>query len=243
MANVEYTVNASRPTQPRRTGNASLTIRDRCRGKKDINNLREIRGVQIMKRNLSKSKYISGLQCEKRLWLEINDPDKATPMSEAQQRILEQGTEVGILAREQLPGGLLIKFDRSNIKKGTDETRKTISEGTKIIYEATFLFDDTYALTDILERNKDGSWDIIEVKSATSIKDEYIPDLAVQKYVLEGSGLNINKTKLMYLNKECIYPDLSNLFIIEDSTDEVNSIIQQIPADLKNFKSLILERE
>jgi hypothetical protein len=47
----------------------------------------------------------------------------------------------------------------------------------------------------------------------------------------------------MYLNKECIYPNLSDLFIIKDVTDEVNSIIQQIPADLKNFKSLILERE
>ena len=55
-----------------------------------------------MARNLSKSKYISGLQCEKRLWLEINDPEKAAPMSEATERILEQGTEVGILAREQM---------------------------------------------------------------------------------------------------------------------------------------------
>jgi len=196
-----------------------------------------------MARNLSKSKYISGLQCEKRLWLDINDPEKAAPMSEATERILEQGTEVGILAREQFQGGVLINFDRSNIKNGIDQTRKAISEGAKIIYEATFLFDDTYALTDIIKRNKDGSWGIIEVKSATSIKDEYIPDLAVQKYVLEGSDLKISKTKLMYLNEECVYPDLSNLFIIEDLTDKVNGIIQKIPADLQKFKSLILERE
>lgn len=196
-----------------------------------------------MARNLSKSKYISGLQCEKRLWLEINDPEKAAPVSEAAERILEQGTEVGILAREEFPGGVLINFDRSNIKSGINQTRKAISEGAKIIYEATFLFDDTYALTDIIKRNTDGSWDIIEVKSATSIKDEYIPDLAVQKYVLEGSDLKIRKAKLMYLNQECVFPDLSNLFIIEDLTDEVDGIIQQIPEDLQKFKSLILERE
>jgi len=60
--------------------------------------------------NLSKSKYLSGLQCVKKLWLEINDPQKATPFSIAQQRVLNQGTEVGILARQQFPGGRIDKF-------------------------------------------------------------------------------------------------------------------------------------
>jgi len=194
-----------------------------------------------MARNLSKSKYISGTQCEKRLWLEINDPDKATPMTEGEERILEQGTEVGILAREQFPGGILIGFDRFNIKNGVTKTKNAISEGASIIFEATFLYDNTYAITDIIERNNDGSWDIIEVKSATSIKDEYIPDLAVQKYVLEGSGLKINNCKLMFINNKCVFPDISDLFDIEDLTNKVDEIIEQISPNLQNFKSLILE--
>jgi len=195
-----------------------------------------------MARNLSKSKYMSGDQCEKRLWLEINDPDKATPMSQGQERILEQGTEVGILAREQFPGGILIGFDRFSIKNGVTKTKNAISEGASLIFEATFLFDDTYAITDIIKRNNDGSWDIIEVKSATSVHDEYYPDLAVQKYVLEGSGLKINKCKLMFINNKCIFPDLSDLFDIEDLTNKVDEIIQQIPSNLQSFKELILQQ-
>jgi hypothetical protein len=62
-------------------------------------------GRKRMARNLSKSKYLSGLQCEKRLWLEINDPDKAEPVSESQQRLFDQRKEVGELARKvQGPG-------------------------------------------------------------------------------------------------------------------------------------------
>ena len=48
-----------------------------------------------MSKNLSKSKYLSGLQCEKRLWLEINDPGKASETSEYQQRLFDQKKKKG----------------------------------------------------------------------------------------------------------------------------------------------------
>jgi hypothetical protein len=59
-----------------------------------------------MQRNLSKSKYLSGLQCEKRLWLEINDPDRGSPISQSQQRLFDRGKEVGELARSPLFRGI-----------------------------------------------------------------------------------------------------------------------------------------
>ena len=61
-----------------------------------------------MPRNLSKSKYLSGLQCERRLWLAVNEPGKASPVSESQQRLFDQGKEVGELARSHFPGGYQI---------------------------------------------------------------------------------------------------------------------------------------
>jgi len=48
---------------------------------------------------LSKSKYQSGLQCEKRLWLELHEPEEASEPSAAQELIFDRGTEVGVLAR------------------------------------------------------------------------------------------------------------------------------------------------
>jgi len=58
--------------------------------------------------NLSKSKYLSGLQCTKKLWLEINDSELASPLSKADERIFEQGTEIGIEARKRFSGKLYI---------------------------------------------------------------------------------------------------------------------------------------
>lgn len=131
-----------------------------------------------MTAHLSKSKYVSGLQCQKRLWLEINDPDKAPSISASQQRIFDQGQEVGALAREQFPGGLLIEVVPFSLDKSVKATRDAIDNGTTTLYEATFFFNDVYVRADILTKNDDGSWNLIVVKSSTKVKDEYVPDLA-----------------------------------------------------------------
>src|SRR3990172_13192463 len=193
-----------------------------------------------MSKNLSKSKYLSGLQCEKRLWLEIYDPDKASEATEYQQRLFEQGKEVGIRARRYFEEGYLIDKDRLKIYECVEETRDAIARGKSIIFEGTFFYDNTYIMSDIIKRNEDESWDIIEVKSTLGIKDEHIPDLAVQKYVLEGSGLKINKAWIMYINEKCIYPDLSNLFVIKDVSDRVENIIHEVSRNINTFNNLIL---
>ncbi len=193
-----------------------------------------------MPKNLSKSKYLSGLQCEKRLWLEVNDPEKAPEITESQQRLFDQGKEVGIHAQRYFGEGYLIDKDRLRIYECIEETRKAIATDESIIFEATFVYDNTVVMADIIKRNEDDSWDIIEVKSATRVKDEYIPDLAVQRYVLEGSGLRINKTHIMYINKECVYPDLSNLFVIGDVSDRVENIIHEVSGNIRAFNNVIL---
>lgn len=193
-----------------------------------------------MSKNLSKSKYLSGLQCEKRLWLEINDPDKASEITESQQRLFDQGKEVGMHARRYFGEGYLIDKDRLRIYECVEETGDAIARGESIIFEATFDYDNTIVMADIIKKNKDSSWDIIEVKSAGEVKDEYVPDLAVQRYVLEGSGLRINKTHIMYINKECVYPDLSNLFVIEDVSHRVEEIIHEVSRNISAFNNLVL---
>ena len=60
---------------------------------------------------LSKSKYLAAFQCQKRLWLEIHDKDKATPIDKVQEAIFNQGHYVGELAREYYPNGILIDSD------------------------------------------------------------------------------------------------------------------------------------
>ena len=78
--------------------------------------------------NLSKSKFLSAFQCEKKLWLEIHEKEKATPPDEIQQAIFSQGHYVGELARDVYPGGVLIDSDYLDIPKGTEITKDELAK-------------------------------------------------------------------------------------------------------------------
>ena len=55
-----------------------------------------------------------------------------------------------------------------------------------------------------------------------------------------GHGLTTSKTQLMLINsKECVYPDLSNLFTIEDATDQVNQLIDGVHNNVETFKTIL----
>lgn len=189
---------------------------------------------------LSKSRFCSGVQCSKKLYLEIHRPDLKLPIGESQQRLFDQGTEVGMEARKYYKDGLLIDADHRHPEDALAATAEALKEGHPVIFEAAFLYHSTLVRVDILQRNDDGSWDIIEVKSTTKLEDKHLPDLAIQRYVVEGWGLEVRRVLLKVLNRECRYPDLSNLFKDIDCTEKVNRFLPKVPeyvdsllADLK----------
>ncbi len=52
----------------------------------------------------------------------------------------------------------------------------------------------------------------MEVKSSSKVKDEHLPDLAFQHHVLSKLGVPVAGLEILYINSECIYPDLSDLY-------------------------------
>ena len=60
---------------------------------------------------LSKSLYMSGLQCQKALWLHKYRPELKDDVSESQQAVFDAGTDVGILAQQLFPGGVLVPYE------------------------------------------------------------------------------------------------------------------------------------
>lgn len=186
---------------------------------------------------ITKSNFMSGLQCQKRLWLEVKEPNRATALAPAQQRIINQGNEVGHYARQQFPGGKLIT---GNSLDPIQETQQAILSRASRLFEAAFVFDGLLIRCDILRRNATGTWELIEVKSSSKVKDEHIEDVALQKYVLTGAGITVNKTKLMHINTQhCCYPDLSKLFMFEDITSKVDKTLKKIPSLLQNCKTTL----
>src|SRR5438876_3878567 len=86
---------------------------------------------------LSKSKIMDGLQCEKRLWMEMHQPEEGE-FSEASERRFSAGHEVGELARSFFPGGVLIDTG-GDLRAAIEKTRELLpGPGDLTIFEPTF---------------------------------------------------------------------------------------------------------
>ena len=60
---------------------------------------------------ISKSKFVAGIQCLKRLYLQVHQPELAEEADEGQEARLEQGQEVGLLAQRRFSGGAFVDFE------------------------------------------------------------------------------------------------------------------------------------
>lgn len=148
---------------------------------------------------LSKSLILKGLQCPRALWLTRHPPEFTFPEDPEREARFRAGTEVGQLAQQLFPGGVEVPFEGLSVPAQIARTRELIDNGAEVIYEASFAFSAIFVKVDILIRN--GSvWEIHEVKMGTSIKEVNIDDVAVQRYVLEGCGLNISDCFLVHIN-------------------------------------------
>lgn len=178
---------------------------------------------------LSKSRVMAGLQCHKRLWWTTHEP-RAPELQpdELAQAAMDRGTRVGELARNYVPGGVMIDLPYNAYTERVELTRQALESGAPTVYEASFRTGGVFVAVDILKRD-DRGFRLIEVKSSTSVKEHHIPDVAVQAYVLRQNGLDLVGTEVMHLNRECAYPDLSNLFIRSDVTEAVAAIEDRVP--------------
>ena len=199
---------------------------------------------------LSKSKYLSGLQCHKRLYLEIHQPTLATSPDAATQAILDMGTEIGILAQQRFQDGVLVKSGFRQREAAIAETTALLQD-SKIpaIFEGAFEHDGVLVRVDILERvrNDEGtssSWRLIEVKSSTRVKDVHLDDLAIQSHVLQGTGLRLDATCLMHIDAGYLYQggevDLQALFSIDDVSNAVTDRRGLVPERLAAMKAVVL---
>jgi len=202
---------------------------------------------------LTKSLYLRGLQCEKSLWLKINNSDVLEDINKSILQIFETGSKVGALACNLFPNGKRISFENTVRDQRIALTKQWIEDGVSTIYEATFEFDGVLVMVDILNRDSDGNFEIYEVKSSSwnskkKLKDidTYIKDVSIQYYVLNGCGLNISKAAVTLLNGDYIRGDeldINDLFIHQIVTDEVISLQNRIPGTLESFRGALNEQE
>ena len=200
---------------------------------------------------LSKSKFLSGLQCHKRLYLEFTRPELAEPPDSSTQAILAMGIEIGLLAQRRFPGGVLVAPALRPRDAAAAHTAKLLLDPhVPAIFEGAFEYEGVVVRVDILERVWDVSrqhstWRLIEVKSSTRVKDVHLDDLAIQRHVLIGAGLDISGACVMHIDTRYLYDggeiDLEALFALEDVSAFVMERQQKVPERLAAMTSMLQE--
>ena len=102
---------------------------------------------------ISKSAFIKAEQCLKHFFLYKNHPYLRDSLSKEKQLIFKRGTDVGIFAQQLFPGGIDVTAgEKRDQQLFAEKTKHLIAQGTKTIYEATFIFDDLLVMVDILHK-------------------------------------------------------------------------------------------
>lgn len=186
---------------------------------------------------LSKSKFVAGCQCLKRLYMQAHEPELAAEPDAAAEAIIEQGREVGFLARQLFPGGVEVRNE--GLDKAIRATRElTANREVPAIFEGTFEHGGVLVRVDILHRRRDGRWRLIEVKSTTDVRDHHVPDVAIQHRVVSRSGVDVAASCLAHVNREYIYDggaiDAHRFFRIRNLTRQIEQLQPEITTQLRS---------
>lgn len=178
---------------------------------------------------LSKSDYMLFLRHPAWLWLKKFDKSKLPPVDENTQALFDTGHEFENYAEQLFPGGTKLGF--SNYDEYLNlpgHTLSVLNSGAATIFQGRFEADGLTCIVDVLSRNPDDSFDLIEIKASTKAKPEHEYDLAFQLLVLEKSGLKIRNIAVMHANKEYVRAgeiDASQLVAKTEVTEAVCALM------------------
>jgi len=189
---------------------------------------------------LSKSKILSGNQCLKRLYLEVNKPE----LSEVSGALAQQfatGHAVGTAAQTLWPKGHLITHD-SELAEALRETQQYLSDDPEaILFEATFQSDGVLVRNDILECDTQGAR-LVEIKASTTVKNYHLLDVAIQTWVLQRTGIDLKRIELGHINTNFVYQGDGNydgLFTFVDIAKDIREQLRTVPQIVSRLRKML----
>ena len=194
---------------------------------------------------LSKSKYIRGLQCERALWLDVHEPRLARYTAE-QMRRFDRGRDFEYAFKAQFPDGIDLSAELGrNVDAYPERTAELLdlrpcSAAKTVLFEAGFQYDDVLVLADVVCQREDGSLDIYEVKSGTTLSDTYRRDAALQHYVISHCR-RVHSFSIVYngMDGENGTNGQDGPFAIVDLTAELAAEGDRIAANIAEMKTIV----
>ncbi len=168
----------------------------------------------MQQHTLSKSNYIQYLDCPEELWLEKNKKDLIPVMEEMRQFKMEQGNIIDQFAQTWFLGEV--------------SKYKQFADGKRISFQDRVEINGFIVIADILVWHDEKVVSIIEVKSATKLKEYYLDDVAFQKMAFELADYQVRHTFVAYVNKEYVMGDEqqeASYLCLENVTRQVKRVM------------------
>ena len=198
--------------------------------------------------HLTKSKYLSGLHCSRKLWFDVHDHEPfidAAPGS-----AMDIGKRVGRGAHTLFPDGIEIDAPPWEHAVAVEQTKNLMADAeTLAVFEGAFEHNNIRIRADVLERLGPDAWGLREVKSSLSVKEEsrHHDDVAIQLYVLRGCGVDVQSSELIHVNREYIRGDdginWQELLCRADLTAEAEKLLPKIENTLAGLKTILTRKE
>lgn len=188
-----------------------------------------------MKTAIAKSDWLTALACPAMAWHGLRTD--AAPPTEAERFRMQQGQEIGALARKLYADGFMIPPAKGST--AAEETQQYFADESKTtFFEATLSAGPLVAKADIIRR-QDRAWHVLEVKSRFSddaASQDLIEDLAYTVMVFRRAGLAISRASLVLLSRDFRYGDApERLFEIADVTAEVMPRVASLDGEAEKY--------
>jgi uncharacterized protein DUF2779 len=185
---------------------------------------------------LTKSRFLSGLQCHKRLWFEVHQPLETAP--EPETRLL-LGREFDEVVQRQQSGVVISR--EAGIPAAIEETKRALASGAVRLYQPAFRAGELAVIADVLERDGE-AFELLEIKSSASVKKAHIPDAAYQALVIEAAGIPLRKISIGHVNNQFVLKrsnDYRGILIRADVTGDVRDVMPEIEATAVEFQGIV----
>jgi hypothetical protein len=195
-----------------------------------------------MKPYISKSEFMTFIRCPRLFWLSRHKPELASPIDEMTENLFQLGHQVGKLAQDLFPGGIIIANEKNDVfQMAIDTSMATANNSIDTVFEATVINGGLICRADILKRTGKKTWSINEVKMGTEPKIENFWDLGFQWVLLKSAGIAVDRCSLIFVNKSYlrngpIVP--SEFFVSADVTQDVIGLQSQIEEAVFTMKAL-----
>lgn len=186
---------------------------------------------------VSKTDFLFWRECPRNAWLRTHKPTvfSATPLTDFEQALIDDGIELELLARGLFPSGVLVTTESDSRYA---RTKELVDSETPVVFQGSFECDGFSAAVDVLTFNsRSGRYSLHEIKSSSAPSDEHLDDVAFQTALLKRSGLSVERAFLILTSSNYIRSGQINLREMFQTVDVTSDVFAREPLVLKQSET------